>query len=133
MADEAAAWLQLAEEDLKAVRNNVFGPEPAAKIAAYHCQQAAEKMVKAVLISAGVDPPHWHNIDNLIDLLPEGHRLRPQLEPLGRFSPYAIAFRYPVLDPDVLPYDPARDEILTWLGKFDRAREANAEFIASGQ
>ena len=109
MADEAVAWLQLAEEDLKAVRNNVFGPEPTAKIAAYHCQQAAEKMVKAVLISAGVDPPHWHNIDDLIDLLPEGHRLRPQPEPLGRFSPYAIAFRYPVLDPDVLPDEPAPD------------------------
>lgn len=133
MADEAAAWLQLAEEDLKAVRNNVLGPEPTAKIAAYHCQQAAEKMVKAVLISADVDPPRWHNIDDLIELLPAGHGLNPQLEPLGRFSPYAIAFRYPALDPDVLPDEPARDEILAWLRELDSARVAIAEVIASGK
>ncbi len=76
MAPEAAGWLRVVEQELKAVLNNVLGPEPTTQIAAYHCQQAAEKLVKAVLISAGVDPPRWHNIHDLIDLLPSDHHRR---------------------------------------------------------
>lgn len=35
MAAEATLWLRVAERDLKAVRNNIFGPEPTTEIAAY--------------------------------------------------------------------------------------------------
>lgn len=126
MAAEATLWLRVAERDLKAVRNNIFGPEPTTEIAAYHCQQAAEKMVKAVLVSAGIDPPRWHNIDDLIDLLPSDHLLKLELEPLGRFSPYAIAFRYPTLDPDVLPDSPTHNDILGWLDELVKAKAAVA-------
>ncbi len=130
MAAEAVGWLQIAERDLKAVRNNVFGPEPTTEIAAFHCQQAAEKMFKAVLVSAGIDPPRRHNIDDLIDLLPADHPLKTELEPLGRFSPYAIAYRYPVQDPDILPEQPTRNEIVAWLEELDQARAGIAALVA---
>jgi HEPN domain-containing protein len=38
----------------------------------YHAQQAAEKMLKAVLASRGVDYPKMHNVRVLVELLAEG-------------------------------------------------------------
>ena len=34
MGSEAARWLAVAETDLKAVRNDLYGPEPSLEIAA---------------------------------------------------------------------------------------------------
>ncbi len=42
MAAEATLWLRVAERDLKAVRNNVYGPDPTTEITVYRCQQAAD-------------------------------------------------------------------------------------------
>ena len=39
-----------------AARNCLDGPHYLPEIAAYHCQQAAEKLVKAVLIHGGIEP-----------------------------------------------------------------------------
>ncbi|HEY0833800.1 MAG TPA: HEPN domain-containing protein [Azospirillum sp.] len=44
-------WLGVVEQDMKAIRNNLYGPDPVPTVAAYHCQQAAEKLVKATLVS----------------------------------------------------------------------------------
>jgi HEPN domain-containing protein len=122
MDTEAVRWLAVAEQDLKAVRNNLHGPDPTTEVAAYHCQQAAEKMVKAALVAASVDPPRWHDIDNLVDLLPPDHPLKQALAPLGRLTPYAIAYRYPMPDPNVLPDIPTPAEISEWLDDLERAR-----------
>lgn len=133
MADEARHWLEIANRDLKAVRNNVLGPDPTTEVAAYHCQQAAEKIVKAALIAEGIDPPRWHNIDDLVDLLPSGHRLVDSLRPLGQFTPYGIAFRYPALDPDVLPNPPAKEEVLQWLGVLETVIATVGRVISPGR
>lgn len=54
--DEAACqlvrdWLIRARQDLKAAHVLAAGPEPLLDTAIYHCQQAAEKAVKAWLQS----------------------------------------------------------------------------------
>jgi HEPN domain-containing protein len=46
-ADAAASWLKVVDEDLRQVVNNLRGSLPSPAGAAYHCQQAAEKLVKA--------------------------------------------------------------------------------------
>jgi len=35
---EVQAWLAVMERDVKAIRNNLYGPEPEPHMAAYHCQ-----------------------------------------------------------------------------------------------
>jgi HEPN domain-containing protein len=95
MAPEALRWLAVAGQDLKAVRNIIHGPDPALDIAAYHCQQAAEKIacrngtrsVKAALITRGIDAPRWHDIDSLITLLGGTEPLAALLAPLAGFDP----------------------------------------------
>ena len=71
---------------------------PSLRGAAYHCQQAAEKLVKAVLVGAGIAFPKTHDIAALVGLLPEDHRLKKALEALGKLTPYGVAYRYPAED-----------------------------------
>ena len=43
-------WLDIAEDDLGSARKLAAPPDPHWKAAVYHCQQAAEKAIKALLV-----------------------------------------------------------------------------------
>jgi HEPN domain-containing protein len=65
------------------------------EIFGFHCQQAAEKMLKAVLSDMGVPFRKTHEIGHLIDLvlrqqidLPEG------LQELDLLTPFGAVYRY---------------------------------------
>jgi HEPN domain-containing protein len=60
----------------------------------FHCQQAAEKAVKAVLVRFGAEPPRTHALAALMASLPE--RLCPPCpEDVASLTPYATTARYP--------------------------------------
>jgi len=110
------AWLASAAHDLRAIRGCLHGPEPTPTAAAFHCQQAAEKLVKAVLVSAGIHPPRSHDIGALLDLLGESHALYARLLPLARFTPYSWVFRYPAAAPtESAAEPPSAEEVARWL------------------
>lgn len=102
-ADAAAGWLAVVDDDLRQVVNNLRGPMPSRSGAAYHCQQAAEKLVKAVLVRAGVAFPGTHDIAAVVGLPPDDHRLKSKLERFAQFTPYGVAYRYPAEDEWELP------------------------------
>lgn len=122
--DEALPWLAVVERDLKAARNCLFGPEPTQEAAAYHCQQAAEKLVKAVLVSAGVSAPYSHDIDVLVGLAPASSPVAALLAPLARFTPYATAYRYPGDDPLGAPPSLSVEEVAGWVKEIEAAKVA---------
>ncbi|CAA7614609.1 hypothetical protein MCP1_140070 [Candidatus Terasakiella magnetica] len=66
--------------------------------AAFHCQQAAEKILKGLLISAAAKAPRSHDLEALAK---QSAALYPDLaEQVGWFSPvteWAIVTRYPDL------------------------------------
>ena len=80
----ARRWLDTARADLMAARNCIDGPYYLPEIAAYHCQQASEKLVEAVLINRGIEPAKSHDIDALVGRLPPADSIRSVREPLGR-------------------------------------------------
>jgi HEPN domain-containing protein len=62
-------WAEKAEADYKAaVALNRRRREPLPDIVCYHCQQSAEKYLKAYLIVQGVSPPHIHDLVQLLNL-----------------------------------------------------------------
>ena len=69
--------------------------DPPIRFAAFHLQQAAEKLIKAVRLHRGLYPTADHNLSALIDGLPLGDEWRVKLEPLGPLSAFATAYRYP--------------------------------------
>jgi len=89
--EEVAGWLVVVDDDLKQVVNNLHGPMPSPSGAAYHCQQAAEKLVKALLVQAGLAFPKTHDIAALVGLLPDSHRLKKALSNLTKLTPYGVA------------------------------------------
>jgi len=67
------------------------------RYAAYHCQQAAEKLTKAVLLHASVEAGIEHRIEILVAKLPADHGWRARLGGLDHLSRYATAYRYPTV------------------------------------
>ena len=66
----------------------------------FHAQQAAEKMIKAVLASRGVDYPKTHNLRVLIELLAkDGVQLPGGLSEINRLTQFGTTFRYDNFEP----------------------------------
>lgn len=103
LSEAAAAWLAVVDDDLRQVVNNLHGPLPSLAGAAYHCQQAAEKLVKAALVETRTVFPKTHDIGALVGLLPDSHPLKNQLADLSKLTPYGVAYRYPAEDSWELP------------------------------
>ena len=65
----------------------------------FHCQQAAEKYLKALLQEAGRPVPKTHNLDDLLTLLAPIHPiLRPLRRGLRFLTRFAVDHRYPGKD-----------------------------------
>jgi HEPN domain-containing protein len=90
--ERTAAFLQLAQEEIAAART-LSGT--GRRQAAYFCQQAAEKIARAILADAGVPFGTGHNLGQMAAALPAGHPWRDKLNALDKHSPAATRFRYP--------------------------------------
>jgi HEPN domain-containing protein len=106
-------WLDHVAADLGAAWSCGRGPRARLDRAAYLLQQAAEKMVKAVLVSAGIDPPCTHDIAELVLTLQEEMPFRGRLAALSVLTPYATGFRYPT--PQEPPPMPRRKQLEAWI------------------
>jgi HEPN domain-containing protein len=69
---------------------------PLRDLVCFHCQQAAEKYLKALLQDLGVAIPKTHELEQLLDMLLPHHpklaSLRRALQALNRYS---VEYRYP--------------------------------------
>ena len=101
-------WLTRASHDLQASRILSTADNPLLDMAIYHCQQAAEKAVKAWLQSKDAPFPKTHDIEVLVE---QAAKLNPDFqqlaEPAAVLTPYVSAFRYPGGTGEPMP---ARDE-----------------------
>ncbi len=103
-SDACKAWLQKAAED-EEVLNLIHRAGGPWSLAAYHVQQAAEKLLNAVLIAKGILPPRSHDLVHLLSL--SGELIPPEVDEAAAVtSAYAWLTRYPGF-PDI-----AAEEIL---------------------
>ncbi|MCK0509195.1 HEPN domain-containing protein [Aromatoleum anaerobium] len=103
---EAQLWLNRARDDLGAAAKLLRGNDAYPATASYHCQQAAEKALKAVLATGDQPIPKTHDLRVLVEraagIDPDLLMLQDIAEQL---TPLATEFRYPSDVPD-----PTRDE-----------------------
>lgn len=87
--NSAQSWLMKATEDetVVSVITDAGGPFG---IAAYHVQQAAEKYLKAALVSVGVTPPRSHDLVQLVSLLSAETVTEEVLEAAGNLSVFCL-------------------------------------------
>jgi HEPN domain-containing protein len=101
-------WLTRAHHDLRSARALASLEDPLLDTAIYHCQQAAEKSVKAWLQSNDDPFPKTHDIG---DLVKRAALIDPNFahfaEAASILTPYVSAFRYPGGSDEFMP---TRDE-----------------------
>jgi HEPN domain-containing protein len=94
--ESALEWLRFAEMDLGIAEHSLtYYPLPI-EIICFHCQQAAEKCLKAVLVMQGIRPPKIHELDKLYYLcepfVPNLQNIWNQCNSLNKYS---VQPRYP--------------------------------------
>jgi len=90
------SWLLKAQRDLAAARKLANDPDPYLDTAIYHCQQAAEKAIKAALVLYDQPFEKTHDIRSLILLaITFENKFSDWLDVGGLLTPYATEFRYP--------------------------------------
>src|SRR4030042_6015423 len=62
-------WLHKADADMGVAKHLLDGEAPFCNAITFHCQQAAEKYLKALLTCWGIEFPKTHVLANLIALL----------------------------------------------------------------
>jgi HEPN domain-containing protein len=102
-------WVEKADADLEVARR--LGPEAAQnlrirEIVGFHCQQASEKYLKALLTRCQVEFPRTHDIQALLRLaenagtLPTGSLVNAKW-----LTPFGVEVRYPGDSAELLPGD----------------------------
>jgi uncharacterized protein len=94
-AKVVSEWLRQVERDLRTARLCNDADDPMPEQAAYHVQQAAEKLTKAVLVALHKRPRKGHRIGEFARRLPASFPHRERFLALDRFSDYVWAHRYP--------------------------------------
>ena len=109
------AWLTRASHDLLSSRALASLDEPLLDTAIYHCQQAAEKSVKAWLQSKDDPFSKTHDIEDLVE---RASGFSPDFRDFGKaasvLTPYVSAFRYPGGFDEPMPTREEFDEALQY-------------------
>ena len=117
----AKQWLVKAENDLLNADNNLKAKDIPTDTVCFHCQQAAEKILKAYLVANQQSYPITHDLllilEQVLLLTPNAEQLRNNLILL---TPYAVEIRYPddgcmPSVGDALEARKAAEEIRSWL------------------
>jgi HEPN domain-containing protein len=95
-----ANTLRLAQADLDAAALLYAGNN---RYAIYHCEQAAEKIIKAVLTSEGVHANIKHQLDDMVKQVPEANPIKPLLKQIEHLSAYATTYRYATTSGNIKP------------------------------
>jgi HEPN domain-containing protein len=105
-------WIEKAEADLEVARQ--MSAEAAAnrrirEIVGFHCQQAAEKYLKALLTRYQVEFPRTHDIKTLLQLVgTASSQVANALSGARWLTPFGVEIRYPGDTAEMLPGDEAK-------------------------
>jgi HEPN domain-containing protein len=99
-SDLATELLSHARDDEMAARELLKSDAISDAIVGFHCQQAIEKALKAMLAMSAVDFPFTHDLGALIVLCERaGTPVPAELEDVDRLTPYGARLRYGAPDP----------------------------------
>jgi HEPN domain-containing protein len=123
------AYLDDVDLELDAAKRLVA--DPPNRFAAFHLEQAAEKLVKAVRLGRGLRVTADHNIEALVDELQADDPWRMKLRVLEPLSAYATSYRYPS-PTGKRKGGPSNDEVDAWIKAIvGLTDEARAELVTA--
>jgi HEPN domain-containing protein len=117
----ARQWVAKAANDLLSADNNLKAERVPSDMVCFHCQQAAEKLLKAFLVAGGHSAARTHDLLRLLEeVLPDCPSAEALRDQLALLMPYAVEIRYPDewFEPSVDDAHEARlaaDHVFDWL------------------
>ncbi len=97
-------WLDKATADFEAAEQLSTRGGRFREIVAFHCQQAVEKYLKALLVQRQVEFPKTHDIAKLLDRVATVDLATAELlSDADALTPFGVEARYPSDAPEVLP------------------------------
>lgn len=129
---DVEGWLAYAEADLRAAEH-LFESEDF-MACAFHCQQAIEKLLKAIIVSeTGERPPYLHNLRLLVEQVSTISIPDNIVDKLISIEPHYIGTRYPgVVDREVYDRETGQQvlsdtrEVYKWFrSKLDEMSRSN--------
>ncbi|MCE9584413.1 MAG: HEPN domain-containing protein [Planctomycetes bacterium] len=115
-----ASLLRVAKEDLDGAR---ILARQGNRNAIYLCEQAAEKVIRAVLTSEGKHAGILHQLNTMVDQVPDANPMKAALRAVEHLGAYATSYRYPTSVGRTQP-PPTASEIDETLNKVERALSA---------
>lgn len=99
MTQETKEWYDLAIQDLGVAKhlNATYYPKPI-EIICYHCQQAAEKGIKTLIMHCGVKGgmPRLHDLSFLLNQIKSEIAIADKYyDYADTLTPYGVSIRYP--------------------------------------
>lgn len=99
MMQETKEWYDLALMDLGVAKHleSTYYPKPV-EIICYHCQQAAEKGIKALIMHCGAEGgmPKLHDLSFLLDQIKNKIKIEDKYyDYADTLTPYGVTIRYP--------------------------------------
>jgi len=92
----ARQWLAKAMNDLLNADNNLKSEAVPFDTVCFHCQQAAEKLLKAYLVGNGQEFPFTHDLFLILErILPFNSEVDELRDSCAILLPYAVEIRYP--------------------------------------
>ena len=110
-------WIEKADEDRLVVHQLFEADSIARGTIGFHCQQAAEKYLKAFLIFHGIEPERTHNLEFLLARCSDIDTIFSAIDLLN-LTDYGVEARYPG---DFL--EPTVGEIMELIQIVDKIRE----------
>jgi HEPN domain-containing protein len=92
----AKQWTKIAERDLITAQQGLETKEIITDTVCFHCQQAAEKYLKAFLVKEQIEFSKTHNIMSLLNLCASiDQSFKKELSEADVLTDYAVEIRYP--------------------------------------
>jgi HEPN domain-containing protein len=116
--DDPREWLNRARSNLLRASDKI--PGVYFEDLCFDAQQAAEKAIKAVLLSRGIDFPYVHDLNRLLVLLEQaGETIPSAIWVVGPLTEYAVTTRYPGMGEPVTAEEHAEavtiaEAVLAW-------------------
>ena len=125
--NDPGRWMEFAKDDLKIAKTGKL-LDFRREALCFHAQQAAEKALKAILISCQVRFPKSHRLEELFDLLPPDLSPPPVVRKASILSDYAESGRYPSDMEDVTEKDYQEavqhaEAVVKWAEKIIQSKE----------
>jgi HEPN domain-containing protein len=114
---ELRRWLEKADHDLRTAEAALALPKPVTDTAAFHCQQAVEKLLKAFLCWTEREFEKIHDLRALaLECATVDDEFQSWVDRVAPLTTYAVRFRYPG------PHDPTLHEVRSALAMAQAAR-----------